>query len=310
MHDLRSMGRAQRTAQRYAGIIARFMNWYEDQEKRSFDIDDLTPLALVAYRNDLQKVQSPATVNVHVSALRTWCAWLLSQEHIEADPSVHLKLVGRQAPIAPRALKNREVNALLRAAQRGRHALRNYAIVQLLLQTGMRIGECRSLSWEDIAFRPKKASVLIRAGKGNQSRTIPINSSARTALAAYAAPILTVESELIVVAASWPAPQPQRPFTPLWISQKGNPLSAPAMWRVIHTLVKDCAARGLVPEDTTPHSCRHTFAHRYLERHPGDLVGLARLLGHADLNSTKIYTQPTAEELALRVDQIPLNAYA
>lgn len=82
------------------------------------------------------------------------------------------------------------------------------------------------------------------------------------------------------------------------------------MWRVIHNLVQDCAARDLVPEDTTPHACRHTFAHRYLERHPGDLVGLARLLGHADLNSTKIYTQPTAEELALRVDQIPLNAYA
>jgi site-specific recombinase XerD len=270
----------------------------------------MTPLTLIAYRNALQQFQSPATVNVHVSALRTWCTWLTAQEYLETNPANHLKLVGRQEPLAPQALKNKEVNALLRAAQRSRHALRNYAILQLLLQTGLRIGECRNLSWEDITFKPKSASALIRAGKGNKARNVPVNASARAALAAYAAPLLSVKNELRSVATSWPTPQPPRPFTPLWISQKGNRLSAPALWRVINNLVRDCAARGLVPEGTTPHSCRHTFAHRYLERHPGDLVGLARLLGHADLNSTKIYTQPTAEELARRVDQLPLNAYA
>ncbi|MBC8460131.1 MAG: hypothetical protein H8D67_19265 [Deltaproteobacteria bacterium] len=54
---------------------------------------------------------------------------------------------------------------------------------------------------------------------------------------------------------------------------------------------------------------RHTFAHRYLDQHRGDLVGLARLLGHADLNTTLLYVQPTNEELATRVEQLPLNAY-
>ena len=55
---------------------------------------------------------------------------------------------------------------------------------------------------------------------------------------------------------------------------------------------------------------RHTFARRSLEAHPGDLVGLARLLGHSDRNTTGVYTQPTAEDLAQRVDRLPLNAYA
>jgi site-specific recombinase XerD len=82
------------------------------------------------------------------------------------------------------------------------------------------------------------------------------------------------------------------------------------MWRVIHTLVAACAPRRLVPATTTPHTLRHTFAHRYLDAHPGDLVGLARLLGHADLNTTGLYTRLTAADLADRVDRLPLNAYA
>ncbi|HEX5501697.1 MAG TPA: hypothetical protein VFW96_03700 [Thermomicrobiales bacterium] len=52
-----------------------------------------------------------------------------------------------------------------------------------------------------------------------------------------------------------------------------------------------------------------TAAHRNLDAHPGDLVGLARLLGHADLNTTAIYTQLTADEFADRLDRVPLNAY-
>ncbi len=51
------------------------------------------------------------------------------------------------------------------------------------------------------------------------------------------------------------------------------------------------------------------FAHRYLDAHPGDLVGLARVLGHSDLNTTGIYTQPTTDDLAARLERLPLNVY-
>lgn len=112
------------------------------------------------------------------------------------------------------------------------------------------------------------------------------------------------------VAAAWPRPGDPVRGEPLWRSQKGRLLSASALWRVVHGLVQDGARRGLVPAATTPHTLRHTFARRYLDAHPGDLVGLAHLLGHADLNTTAIYTRLTAEELAERVDRLPLNAYA
>jgi site-specific recombinase XerD len=81
------------------------------------------------------------------------------------------------------------------------------------------------------------------------------------------------------------------------------------MERMITALVKTCAQRDLVPATTTAHSLRHTFATRYLATHAHDYVGLARLLGHSSLEATKIYVQPTEDELADRVERLDLNAY-
>ncbi len=64
-----------------------------------------------------------------------------------------------------------------------------------------------------------------------------------------------------------------------------------------------------IPKETKPHELNHTFAHRYLQQHPGDLVGLARILGHESLDTTIIYTRLTPGELAQRVEQIPLKGY-
>ncbi len=53
-----------------------------------------------------------------------------------------------------------------------------------------------------------------------------------------------------------------------------------------------------------PHALRHTFATRYLAANPGDLRGLARLLGHANLNTVMIYTEPTIDDLVERMERV------
>jgi len=234
---------------------------------------------------------------------------LYASGFLNENPALNLKLVGQVQSDAPEPLSNTAINALLRAARRSRHGKRDYAILQMLLQTGMRIGECQSLYWQDIVFKERRGTVLIRSGKGNKSRTIPLNSSLRSALVEYVAPIFDCEPTAKDIARQWPQSQEKRYTSPLWLSQEGNQLSSPAMWRVVNRAVEGCANRELVSEDTKPHDLRHTFAHRYLQQHPGDLVGLARILGHESLDTTKIYTQLTSVELAERVEQIPLNAY-
>jgi site-specific recombinase XerD len=296
-----------KTVARYGGVVRHFLTWYENEERRPLVMAELTPIDLVSFRSFLQKKWSTATVNVHVSALRSWCRWLLANGYLDENPAQNVKLVGQVPADAPEPLTNTAVNALLRASRRGRHGERDYAILQMLLQTGMRIGECQALCWQDVSLQERKGIVLIRSGKGNKARNVPLNSSVRSALVEYAAPILNCPPTAKDVAGQWP-PAPQN-SKPLWMSQKNNRLSSTAIWGVVNRVVEECSRRGLVPENTKPHGLRHTFAHGYLQQHPGDLIGLARLLGHTSLDTTKIYTQLTADELAKRVEQIPMNAY-
>ena len=78
---------------------------------------------------------------------------------------------------------------------------------------------------------------------------------------------------------------------------------------MLDIVVRDAAARGLVPANTSAHTIRHTFAHNYLAEIPGDLVGFSSLLGHTSLDATKLYSQPTLEHLTTRVEQLSQNAY-
>lgn len=83
-----------------------------------------------------------------------------------------------------------------------------------------------------------------------------------------------------------------------------------AMRQMIDGVVGDASRRGLVPQDTSAHTLRHTFAHTYLAEYPGDLVGLATLLGHTSLDTTRIYSQPSVEHLAGHVEHLRLNTYS
>lgn len=218
--------------------------------------------------------------------------------------------MGRQARLAPLALTPAQVNALLRQAQHTRYPNRNTAILQVLVQTGMRIGECASLLLQDITIGERKGVVIIRAGKGNKSRSVPLNDSARQALADYMATVLGCARTSEAVSAARSNAQRTTDTRPLWTSERGGKLSVREMSRMVEVLVNNCASRNAVPNDATPHSLRHTFATRYLARHPGDLVGLARLLGHNSIQTTQIYVQPTDADIAERINQIDLNAYA
>src|SRR6266566_5311892 len=311
LQDLQSNDHAMGTIRRYKSAIESFLTWYEHEEHRPLTLGLLTPITLVGYRNFLQRTQARATstVNGHISALRAWCAWLTEQRYLEANPAKRIKLVGRQEASSREGLSDTQTNALLRQAQTSRDGRRNYAIVQLLLQTGIRLDECSQLTLEDIEFGERSGRVTIRQGKGNKARMVPLNASARQALAEYLAPRLQCDPMVKAVAFAWPRRIPGSPSMPLWQSQKKGVLTTSAMRQMIDVLVRDASARGLVPAQTSAHTLRHTFARNYLAEYPGDVVGLATLLGHTSLDTTRIYSQPTVEQLSTRVELLRQNAY-
>jgi site-specific recombinase XerD len=262
---LQGKDRSASTIKKYTQAVAHFCAWFEQVEQAPLSLSVLTPIALIGYRNELQHEQhkSPSTINLRISALRAWCGWMTEQGYLAADPAAHVKLVGGEASSSRTGLKSAQVNALLRQAQLSRDKERNYAIVQVLLQTGIRLSECAALTFEDITLGERSGLLRVRAGKGNKARSVPLNASAREAIAAYVAPRFGVEkTSLKAVAARWPK-SPQS-FEPLWLSQKGGVLTTSAMGQVIAQLVK--AAGALVPEETSAHTLRHTFARSYLEQ--------------------------------------------
>jgi site-specific recombinase XerD len=299
------------TIKKYTQAVADFLKWYEREERMPLQLAALTPIALIGYRNELQHEQhkSISTINLRVSALRAWCAWLVDQGYLLLDPAARVKLVGGAVGSKREGLSSSQVNALLRQAASSRDPARNYAIVQVLLQTGIRLSECSNLTFGDLTFGERSGLLLIRAGKGNKVRSVPLNASARDALAAYVAPRLEVEKvSLKAIAARWPKPPSPRSLDPVWLSQKSGALSTSAMGQMIAELVD--AAGELVPEETSAHHLRHTFARSYLAQYPGDLVGLATLLGHRSLDTTRLYSEPSVSTLSTRVERLSLNAYS
>ena len=89
LDELQEADRAKGTIRRYKSAVEGFLAWYEHEEQRQLTFALLTPIALVGYRNEVQRTQRRATstVNGHLSALRAWCAWLTEERYLEVNPA-------------------------------------------------------------------------------------------------------------------------------------------------------------------------------------------------------------------------------
>lgn len=151
-------------------------------------------------------------------------------------------------------------------------AARDWAVLLLLYGSGLRISEALSLQRRDV---PAGETLRI-TGKRGKTRIVPVLPQVREALSAYA------ES----------CPFALAPDDALFRGARGGPLD-PA---IIRKAVREARRRLLLPERTSPHALRHSFATHLLGR-GADLRALQELLGHASLSSTQIYTQVDAAHL-------------
>jgi integrase/recombinase XerC len=270
-----------------------FRRWFEQLREAPARWETLSPLDLIGYRQHLRNVErcKPATINRRLQALRRFCRWAQTRGLLKSDPSVEVKTVRVAARRQPSGLTQAEVHALLRAAGESGHgqAARNYALVQLLVQTGLRLSEVALLCVADVTARERTGVVRVRQGKGRKEREVPLNATARRAVRTY----LGTREGL-------------QPDSPLFVSERAEPLSPRS---IQHTIAHLARRAKLARVRVSPHTLRHTFALHYLQHNPGKLVELAALLGHDSLDATAIYTQPSAEALASDLEASPLNVY-
>jgi integrase/recombinase XerC len=277
---LERTGKSANTVKAYAYDVAAFASWFEQTTGDEFGPGIVDPREITDYRGHLlQRGSSPATINRRLVALRRYFLWAKKQGMISNTPFEMLERVRvkEQKDVAPRWLTRNDQLALLRAVRQGGKA-RDLAIIQMMLDAGLRISEVAGLNMSDIELNDRSGWVYVRTGKGMKPRSIPLSVHIRKALQAY----LTIRRDV--------------DEDSLFLGQRG-PLSE---WG-IHAIVKKYAYQAR-QEDVTAHTLRHSFAKNLVDAGtPLDQVAI--LLGHESLDTTQIYTRPGERDLVRAVRQ-------
>ena len=278
------------TLRGYRYDLRHFVAWHRTVHDSPFVLENLAAYELIAYRQHMVAGGlRPATVNRRLDALRRLCRWARGTGTLSADAAGNVRPMRTIRNRQPAGLTDVEIHALLRAAGASSHGLaaRNYALVQIMLQAGLRVGEVAALRVTDVSMSDRSGSVRIRQGKGLKARDVPLNATGRRALKQH----LEQRGALGNTGA-------------LFVS--GRETAMPV--RTIQAVIASAARRArLTRVSVSAHTLRHTFALGYLRDNPGKLLELASLLGHESLDTTAIYTRPSRDDLAADLERSHLN---
>jgi integrase/recombinase XerC len=264
-------------------------------EKRKRDAP-LAKLSAIDVRSQLAalfEVNGAASIKRKLSSVRAFCRFLVKRGVLPGNPAAAIR--GPKKPRGlPRSLDVDDAFRLVEApgtigrtshrplstAEQARHALlrlRDAALLEMLYGTGLRVSEACGLDLDDIdRARHAMPMVLVRHGKGNKSRQVPLGGAADRALEAY------VPARLALGATG----------KALFVNASGDRLTP----RSVQRMVKRWTIAGGVHAAATPHALRHSFATHLLDEGV-DLRAIQDLLGHASLSSTQIYTKVSLDHL-------------
>lgn len=270
---LSSLALAPATVANYLADLRAFLRWSEESNGQ-----DCSPFSLgcadiedfCAYLQEV-KGQATATVNRRIQALRKFYTLAIDQGWAENNPAEAVSLLGESASERSRSLTPGDVDRLLAAVEQSQsqRAVRDWAVVQLLLKAGLKLGELTELRLNDLTLEADRPYLAIRGLNGDQGRKIPLDQEAYAAVNKYleireAAP--GVES--------------------LCVNRDGNPLSTRSVQRLLHHYAQAAGLDGL-----TTQALRYMYAREVYEL-SGDLKTVARHLGHRHLATTIRYLRP------------------
>jgi integrase/recombinase XerD len=279
-------GESDNTAQTYSGLLQRFVRWaahekitdwkqvqfndlarfLEHERKRELDIEQPQP----------GRKLTSESVYLQIAALRAFYRFAEAEKYVEKNPAENLSLPKRWKRL-PKALTNAEMTSLLAPLpEEDPKALCMQAVMEFAYASGLRISELCNIRLEQLHLESGFITVI---GKGNKERVVPVGQKAVGALNRY---LHAARPKLVT---------PKSPAN-VFLTITGKPFSRVTMWRYISQRVQ---AAG-VGRRITPHMLRHSFATHLLE-HGADLRVIQEMLGHAQINTTEIYTHVAGSRL-------------
>ena len=268
-------GVSPRTLDAYGRDITRLVEYAT--RKDVHDVGALTPSHLREFVYSLKDQGLQATsIRRTLSAIRTYFAFLLAENHVSADPTEKLEMpkVWRRLP---GVLSREEVVRILEAPDiADRMYWRDKALLEFAYASGVRVGELTTIKVRDVDLAEGVATVF---GKGAKERVVPIGRSAQRALDVYLREVR-------------PALARRDAEGTVFLNAQGSGLTRMGVWKILRKHVRRAGVRKRV----TPHTLRHCFATHLLEG-GADLAAVQEMLGHADIATTQIYTHVDREYL-------------
>jgi len=273
------------TATAYCGDLRRFFDFLHSADV-PLEPDQVTTALVRGWVVDMHhEGLSPTTIARRLHGLRSFWSYLLACDYVHDDPVRKVSVPKRERTL-PRYLTADELEALLEAAQRNKFvicAFRNYAIISVLIFTGMRRGEVIGLRIGDVSLAEK---VIRVRGKGGKMRVIPLVDRAVEAVR------------------DWLELRPShKGHDYLFTTTHGNPIAPWRMHRIWRTVLEESSIEA---QGVTLHTLRHSMATLLLQSGECSLVEIQRILGHSRLDTTAIYLHVTESELRGAVQAHPL----
>ena len=250
----------------------------------SYEHDILNPdiCSFISYLSDNLNLKD-TSIRRKIITLKNFYDYLLSNDYIASSPFKKLKFKFKQEKKLPKTLPVSDINKILKCfdietsslskfAQK--EFIRDAALIDLLISTGIRIGEAVAISLDDIITSER---TLLIHGKGRKERLIYISSS------------VTWNRIKALV-----KERTQSNNNYLFVNRYGQPITIHGVEDVYKKYVK----KAQVNTKSTPHYLRHTFATNLLAN-GADLRSVQEILGHASVATTQIYTEVTTNRKKL-----------
>ena len=279
-------GQSENTAKTYHGLLSRFVDWAALRgiaDWKRVSLNDLMSFLEAERKRPLQNQPEESTrrlssesVYLSIAALRAFYRFAENEKLLPANIAENLSLPRRWKRL-PKALTNVEIEQLLKPLPvQTPAALCDQAVLELAYASGLRISELCNVRLEQLHLESGFITVI---GKGNKERVVPVGKHAVKALSDY----VTVARPKLVC--------PRSPAN-VFLTQRGTKFARETMWQHIKRRVKLAG----VGRNVTPHMLRHSFATHLLD-HGADLRVIQELLGHAQINTTEIYTHVAGSRL-------------
>ena len=277
------------TMDAYQRDMRAFVEFLSDHVGATLTRDHFESLSLRDMRawlsHENEDGKSPASIARALSVVRSYFRWTARQGYMENDAVLSIRNP-KQPTVVPKALTISEVTDLFKAFDsladdKTRRPgdrwidLRDRAILMLLYGCGLRISEALELNTEDVT-RAQETGALTILGKGNKARQVPFLNTVADAIRQYREA----------------CPFAEDPSMQLFRGARGGRLSP----RMIQKRLQELRVRLNLPEGTTPHALRHSYA-THLLGNGADLRAIQELLGHSALSTTQRYTDVDTERL-------------